>query len=176
MSERIFKLNTLYTSTRPSSIFNLSQNLSPKRKFAYIFDRRHFGMIGSVTQRDPSLEWEWTQRAGFWGGAKTAWEGHKTSKGGAFLGHQGHDRPAGNAGASCAGSWLPRSVIPVLEIGNRHRLRMDLVGKWACSTDARFLVPCSCAAHSCKIDIQVDNYIFYLVMKPPRPILYIMLQ
>jgi hypothetical protein len=37
----------------------MSQNLSPIRKFAYIFDRRHFGMIGSetVTLRDVSREW-----------------------------------------------------------------------------------------------------------------------
>ena len=28
-----------------------------KRKFAYIFDHRHFGMIGTVMQYDTSLEW-----------------------------------------------------------------------------------------------------------------------
>ena len=36
----------------------MSQNLSLIKKFAYIFDRRHFGMIGTVTQRDTNLEWE----------------------------------------------------------------------------------------------------------------------
>ena len=34
----------------------MSQNLVPIRKLAYIFDRRHFGMIGTVTQRDTILE------------------------------------------------------------------------------------------------------------------------
>jgi len=34
----------------------MSNDLSPIRKFAYIFDRRQFGMIGTVTLRDPSLE------------------------------------------------------------------------------------------------------------------------
>jgi hypothetical protein len=34
----------------------MSQNLSPKREFAYKYDRRPFGMIGTVTLRDASLE------------------------------------------------------------------------------------------------------------------------
>jgi hypothetical protein len=51
-------------------------------------------------------------------------------QGRAFLGHQGSDRPAGDAGASCAGSWLPKICHPCF--GNRRWCIMrlvDLVGK-----------------------------------------------
>ena len=63
---------------------------------------------------------------------------------------------------------------PVLETAAGACARMDLVGKWACPTDARYLVPHLCHSPSCKIDIQVDNYMFYLIVKAPTPILNVM--
>jgi hypothetical protein len=74
------------------------------------------------------------------------------------------------------GLYFLRSVTPVLETAARACAGVDLVGKQACPRDARFSVRCSCAAHSCKIDNYVDNYVFYLIVKPPRPFLNIMLQ
>ena len=60
--------------------------------------------------------------------------------------HQGHDRSAGDASASCDRSW--EAKILSLLFGNAARAcaGMDLVGKWACPTDARSSVPHSCAA------------------------------
>jgi hypothetical protein len=82
----------------------MSQNLFPIRKFAYIFDRRQFGMIGSVTLRDPSLEWRVDWKGSPLGRGKPLEEGRKRL---GFLGRHGHDmhdRPAGNARDLCAGS------------------------------------------------------------------------
>jgi len=68
---------------------------------------------------------------------------------------------------------FPRSVTP--RFGNRASgaLRDDLVGKWARPTDARFSAPRSCAAPSCKIDIQIENDLLYPILGPPMPILNI---
>ena len=107
----------------------MSIDLVPIRKFAYIFDRRHFGMIGTVTQHDTSLEV---------GGANSKGSplregGPQNLEGGGFsLGCQGNDRwhrPTDDAGALCAGSWLPK--ICDSRFGNRRsRMRCeDLVGK-----------------------------------------------
>ena len=77
----------------------MSQNLGPKRKFAYIFDRRHFGMIGTVTQRDPNLEWVMNVPWGLNEEGENRSRGHKTSKEGfsQVSGIKGMTGPPGQA-------------------------------------------------------------------------------
>ena len=159
-------------------------NLSLIRQFTYKSDRQRFGMIGTVTLRDPSLNFKLKGSPSRRGG-KPLERVTKPQVEGLFLG--------GIKGMT-GGTGLPAMPVPRVQglhpkicqvshvtgspcFGNRRsRMRwVDLVGKWACPTDASFSVPCSCAARSCKIDIQVDNYMFYLIMKPPRPNLNIML-
>ena len=91
----------------------------------------------------------------------------------AFHEYQGHDR---SASASCDRSW--EAKILSLPFWKRcSRMRWDgFSGQVGLPMDARSSVPHSCAPHSCKIDIQMENYMFYLIMKPPRPVLGIMLQ
>jgi hypothetical protein len=94
-------------------IIILSQNLSPKREFAYKYDRQPFGMIGTVTLRDASLERDENLKGSSLRYVKTAW-------GGRWAGFQGSDRPAGDAvdaGASCAGSWLPYKMLNYKKLG-----------------------------------------------------------
>ena len=92
-------------------------NLVPIRKFAYIFDLQHFGMIETVTQCDTSLELgSELEGQPFEGGGPQNLEG-----GGFSLGCQENDRwhrPTGDAGALCAGSWLPK--ICDSRFGNRR--------------------------------------------------------
>jgi hypothetical protein len=135
-----------------------SQNLSPIRKLAYIFDRRHFGMIGSVwvTLCDTSLDSEWALRRGKTAGGK----GRETSREGVFRGRHGpwHVwQPLTGPPAmpvTCVQGWLPKICHPpVLETAAGACAWVHLVGKWACPTDAHFLVPRLCHAPSSKIDI-----------------------
>ena len=127
-------------------------DLVPIRKFAYIFDRRHFGMIGTVTQRDTSLELG-SELYGqpFEGGGPQNLEG-----GGFSLGCQGNDRwhrSTGNAGALCAGSWLPKICDARFGI-RRSRMHLeDLVGKLGLPHGHSLFISCSRAATSCKIGI-----------------------
>jgi hypothetical protein len=97
----------------------MSQNLSPIRKFAYKYDRRQHGMIGTVTQRDTRLEWCENLKGSPLREGKTARGGSQSLEGGAFLSCQRHDRSASDARASRAGSSLPKichiSVTPILE-------------------------------------------------------------
>jgi hypothetical protein len=74
------------------------------------------------------------------------------------------------------GLRFPRSVTFRSPPFWKPLLAHALGGFRAYPTDARFPAPYSCAATSCKIDIYVDNYMLYLIMKPPRPILKVMLQ
>ena len=39
-----------------SDLLTYAAEFKPDLEIAYKFDRRHFGMIGSVTQCDPSLQ------------------------------------------------------------------------------------------------------------------------
>ena len=57
----------------------MSNNLVPIRKFSYIFDRRHFGMIGTVTQCDTSLGWGGNSKGPSRRG-KLLTGGHKSSR------------------------------------------------------------------------------------------------
>jgi hypothetical protein len=89
----------------------MSQNLVPIRQFAYIFDRRHFGMIGTVTLRDTRLAWGRELEGQLFEGG----EGHKNLEGGACPGCQGNDRwrrPAGDAGALCARVLASQDLSP----------------------------------------------------------------
>ena len=84
----------------------MSQNLVPIRKFAYIFDRQQFGMIGTVTQRDTILEWGGSSKDGLcWGGENAGGVTDDTVPQGSLT---GSERPANDTSASCVGSWLPK--------------------------------------------------------------------
>ena len=103
----------------------MSHDLSPIRKFAYKCDRQQFGMIGTVTQRDPSFQ-EGRELEG------QAFERATKAQGRGFSEHQGLDRSASDAGASCDRSWEAKILSP--HFGNRcSHLRacagMDLVGQ-----------------------------------------------
>ena len=63
---------------------------------------------------------------------------------------------------------------PVLETAAGACVHMDLVGKWACPQMLAIKCPTSAILLQCKIDIQVDNYMLYLIVKPPTPILDVM--
>ena len=152
----------------------MSKDLSPIRESAYKSDRRHFGMIGTVTLRDPSLV-----RAGSplrkgkaARGGSRKWK-KKTSREEAFLGcrEEGHDGPAMPVHHGVQGLDILKICHP--RFGNQCT---GALGGWfwACLMDARFSVPRFGAAPSCKIDSQVDNTLFYLIMKPPTPILNVM--
>ena len=95
----------------------MSIDLVPIRKFAYIFDRRHFGMIGTVTQRDTSLE------LGNELEGQPFERGHKTSREGVFLsgvkGMTGGTGPPAMLVPCVQGLDFPRSVTPVLESAAR---------------------------------------------------------
>ena len=95
----------------------MSNNLVPIRKFAYIFDRQHFGMIGTVTQRDTSLGWGGNAKGPSRRG-KTARRGHKTSREVALSGVMDMTGLPAMPVPCVQGLDIPRSVTP--RFGNRR--------------------------------------------------------
>ena len=79
------------------------------RKYAYIFDCRHFSMIGTVTQHDTSLELGANLK-----GSPLREGGHKTSREGVFLsgvkGMTGGTGPPAMPVPCVQGLGFPRSV------------------------------------------------------------------
>ena len=131
----------------------MSKDLIPIRKYAYIFDRRHFGVIGTVTLRDMSLEWWMNSKGSLWGRGKLLEGGHKTSRTGLFSGVKGTTGPPAMPVLRVEGLRFPRSVTFLSPPFWKPPLAHALGGISACPTDARFPAPYSCAATSCKIDI-----------------------